>query len=197
MSSDARTSFADRWRPLTAANFPACLAFTLSQEGGLSDDSSDPGGLTNKGITLATFGEYYTTGADGLRGITDDQVYEIYRKGYWVTTACDFLPPGVDLMTFDFGVNAGPGRSVGLLQSIADVKVDGVNGPITQAALAKLSPLSVITGLVSLQRSYYRELPDYPEFGAGWMARTDRRVALAIRLVPGRPPNAPSSGKTS
>jgi Glycosyl hydrolase 108 len=38
-----------------ADNFDTCLAFTLKAEGGYSDNSADPGGPTNMGITLATY----------------------------------------------------------------------------------------------------------------------------------------------
>lgn len=36
-------------------NFAACLAETLSHEGGWADDPRDAGGATMKGVTLATY----------------------------------------------------------------------------------------------------------------------------------------------
>ena len=39
-------------------NFDACLAFTLKEEGGYSDNPADPGGATNMGITLATYRQW-------------------------------------------------------------------------------------------------------------------------------------------
>ena len=39
--------------------FPACLDFTLANEGGFSDNPADPGGATFKGITLASLRDYW------------------------------------------------------------------------------------------------------------------------------------------
>ena len=39
-------------------NFDTCLAFTLQEEGGYSDNPADPGGATNMGITLATYRQW-------------------------------------------------------------------------------------------------------------------------------------------
>lgn len=169
---------------MAATNFSIALAFTLHEEGGWSDDPHDPGGATNKGITLRTYQQFHhgaTT--DDLRHIPDATVALIYRREYWGVMACDGLPTGVDLMVFDFGVNAGPARSVGYLQVVAGVRRDGIDGALTQAAAAKISPTHIITALASLQRAHYRALPEFGRFGDGWMARTERRVVAALRLV--------------
>jgi lysozyme family protein len=178
---------------MTASNFDACLAFTLAQEGGLVDNPSDPAGLTNKGVTLATFLAYYPNlGADGLRVINDVQVANIYRVGYWdAYIEGDLLPPGVNLMAFDFGVTAGPGRSADYLEVVAGTTVDNVDGPITEAAIAKMPPTDVITRLSGLQRAHYKALPTFPTFGDGWLARTDRRVTAALKMI--QPTGAPTS----
>lgn len=169
---------------MAAANFPASLAFTLQEEGGWSDDPDDPGGQTMMGITLRTFQAFFHGGtADQLRAITSDQAGTIYRRNYWGLMGCDNLPAGVDLMAFDFGVNAGPSRSITYLQVVAGTGRDGIDGALTEAAVAKMSPTLVIAKLSRLQRAHYQALPQFDEFGSGWLARTDRRVKLALSLV--------------
>lgn len=170
-------------------DFPTSLAFTLSQEGGWTDSADDPGGCTNKGITLRTLQSYqHGATATDLRNISDAMTATIYHREYWAVMACDGLPSGVNLMCFDFGVNAGPSRSIGFLQVTAGVRRDGIDGAVTQAAIAKMSPTGVITTLAGLQRAYYRALPEYPDFGDGWMARTDRRLKTAIAMLPAHVP---------
>ena len=40
--------------------------------------------------------------------MTKAEAVEIYRANYWIPARCGDLPGGIDLMVFDFGVNAGP-----------------------------------------------------------------------------------------
>jgi len=96
----------------TPDRFSTVLAETLTHEGGWADHPKDPGGATMKGVTLATYRQYYpnATKAD-LRKISDADLKMIYRTGYWDKVRGDDLPPGVDLMTFDVAVNSGPRRA--------------------------------------------------------------------------------------
>jgi lysozyme family protein len=179
-------------------NFPdPCLTFTLKHEGGLVDDPDDPGGLTNKGITLKTFNLWFPRagGADGLRTISSQQVNIIYDAGYWMNVQGDALPTGVDLVVFDFAVNAGPGRSVMMLEAVAGTNRDGIDGPRTETAIAKMDPTVVITKLTNLHEAFYRADPDFDEFGGGWLARLADCRTQALAMVEAA--NAPGSGKTS
>lgn len=169
---------------MAQVNFPACLAFTLAAEGGWSDDPRDNGGQTMKGVTLRTFQQFFPGGtADQLRHITDDQLSTVYHTGYWAPVHGDDLPSGVDLVTWDFGVNAGPARAVKMLQRTVGVVDDGIIGPASLAAIRKASPTDLITKLIGAQREYYRSLPTFDEFGRGWMNRTDQRAKAALQLV--------------
>jgi lysozyme family protein len=170
---------------MATESFPAALAFVLTQEGGWVDDPADPGGATNKGITLRTFRSFQhgATAAD-LRAISDAMVSVIYHREYWSVMGCDHLPAGVDLMVFDFGVNAGPSRSVQFLQAVAGVRRDGIDGALTQAAVGKMPGTTVITKLNGLQVAFYRSLPEFDRFGDGWLARGERRLKAAIAMIP-------------
>ena len=99
----------------------------------------------------------------------------------------DVLPDGVALMVFDFGVNAGQGTSARELQAIVGVAVDGVVGPLTALATKGADPAALIGALHDAHESHYRVLPDYLDFGAGWLARLKRCTALAINLFASNP----------
>ncbi|MFT8245729.1 glycoside hydrolase family 108 protein [Roseomonas sp. BN140053] len=176
---------AARPAPLDAeARFDRCLAVVLEKEGGFVDDPRDPGGATNMGITLATlqgFREAPVTVGD-VRDLTRSEAREIYRARYWTAMRCADLPAGLDLVVFDFGVNAGPSRSIKLLQRIAGVTADGSIGPITLAALRAQPAARLINAVSEARLEYYRALSTFPTFGRGWTARTDavRTAALAM-----------------
>lgn len=176
---------------MTAATFPTALAFTLLSEGGWSNHPADHGGATNKGITLTTFQTFQPGAtANDLRNISDATVATIYRRQYWDVMACDALPSGVDLSVFDFGVNAGPQRSIRLLQQIVGVQVDGINGPQTEAAAAQMETTSALRRLYDAQVAYYKSLAQFPVFGAGWLKRAEMRLSAAggVALLHGTMP---------
>ena len=84
---------------------------------------------------------------------------------------------------FDFGVNAGPSRSVKRLQRALGVAEDGLVGPQTLDAARRASPGALVARLGELRLAYYQSLPGFPRFGAGWTARTHRAQAAALRML--------------
>lgn len=173
---------------MTASNFQAALAFTLSQEGGWSDRADDPGGPTNQGITLATWqavwGDAETK--DDLRRMTDAQRDAIYRARYWNETRADDLPAGVDLAVFDLAVNAGPGVAGKMLQHVVGAVQDGDIGPLTIAAARAADPQQTITLICGNRIVYYQSLKR-PEFIDGWTARANACETAAQALLNGGP----------
>ena len=85
-------------------------------------------------------------------------------------------------MVFDFGVNAGPRRSVKLLQRAAGVIDDGSVGPKTLAAVSAADPGALISELADDRLAYYRSLDNFDAFGAGWSNRT-RHVSAVARAM--------------
>lgn len=169
------------------ADFAPVIAFSLQQEGGFSNNPADSGGPTNLGITLATLSHWRARvcSIDDVRELTKAEATSIYAARYWTPICGTSLPAGIDLMTFDFGVNAGMGRSVKMLQMIIGVVQDGIVGPITLAATECSLPVlrSRIANLASLQEAYYHALSDFPTFGKGWTARNGRRQAAAMSIA--------------
>lgn len=173
-------------------DFPPALAFTLAEEGGWADRPDDPGGPTNHGITLATYQTWALSrgqpepSVDDLRVIDQTTVAAILHGGYWEAISGDGLPEGVDLSLFDFAVNAGPARAARQLQACIGARIDGIVGPETLGLARNISPFVLVSELADAQEAYYRALPDFPEFGRGWLARTQRRRTAAMGLLSGR-----------
>lgn len=157
---------------MAQGNFPACLKVTLTHEGGWSDHPSDPGGATMKGVTIGRYRQYYpkATKAD-LRNISDADLQRIYRDDYWSKVNGDALPYGVDLATFDFGVNSGPSRGARYLQWVVGAKQDGVVGPETLTKTVLAGGKSVVQKLCARRLSFVQGLSTFKVFGKGWSRR--------------------------
>ena len=174
---------------MTASNFPACLDFTLAQEGGFVDMRDDRGGATNMGITLATLAAYrgHEVTVGELEAMTQAEAEAIYVADFWRPVNGDALPPGLDLMVFDMGVNAGPRRSAEQLQAVIGVAQDGIVGPRTLAAVQMVSPRLLIARLGYAQQVYYNGIvqasPSQSVFLAGWLARCSDRTAAAKTMA--------------
>jgi lysozyme family protein len=136
-------------------------------------------GITQK--TLAAWrGEPVT--ADDVRALTREEACEIYRANYWNAMKCDELPRGIDLMVFDFGVNAGPATSVKMLQRAVGSKPDGAVGDFTLRAVRATEPRALLEALARARLDFYRKLDTWETFGRGWENRVNevRRQALLM-----------------
>jgi lysozyme family protein len=170
-------------------NFDTCLAFTLREEGGYSDNPADPGGATNMGITLATYRRWSDDrdlGPVQVQDMTERTARAIYRSLYWNPLRADALPAGVDLSVFDMGVNAGIWGSARLLQraiGFTGDEVDGSIGPETLGAVAKCDARTLVNDLAHRQAAYYETLSDFPTFGRGWLNRVRARRSAALAMI--------------
>lgn len=172
------------------ANLKAALAFTFKAEGGFVDNPHDPGGATNKGVTLHRLREWRhddSLGVQDIRTLTAIEATQIYVAGYWHPVQGDRLPAGLDLTAFDMGVNAGPGRSAKILQGVIGVPQDGDIGPFTlattQQVIHRRGTSPVIDDIAEAQIAYYRGLPDAETFIDGWTNRVHARAAAAKALL--------------
>lgn len=94
-----------------------CIAFVRRWEGGFANNPNDPGGATNKGITIATYtrwrqahGQPQPTVAE-LRALSDEEANRIYFEWYWKASGADLMPWPLCLAHFDTVVNAGVGKA--------------------------------------------------------------------------------------
>lgn len=178
--------------PVTIGNrdaFPAALKELLKHEGGYVNHRSDPGGRTNLGVTQRVWEAWTGKRATEatMRALTVEQVAPLYRKNYWNMVRADEMPGGLGLTVFDFGVNAGPGRAIKLLQRMIGANEDGAIGPLTIARVKKFvaahGEAAAIRAYSDLRRGYYRSLRTFAVFGKGWLRRVKEVEAAALAIA--------------
>ena len=136
-------------------NFNRSLDVTLGYEGGYVNHPKDPGGATNKGVTLATL-RRWKPGASvaDLKAISTDMLRRIYRDGYWDEVNGDTLAAGVDLAVFDYAVNSGPAAALKSLRAV-------VGG----------AAVDTVKKLCARRLTIYRTFKHWRDFGNGWTRR--------------------------
>jgi lysozyme family protein len=187
-------------------NSKRAIALILKHEGGFVNNPKDPGGATNKGITIATFRKYIKplgTVAD-LKALTDEQATIVYKRRYWDAVLGDQLPSGVDYAVADFAVNSGPSRAAKYLQRVVGATQDGRIGPATLEAVRRMPTAQVINKLCDARLSFMQSIKGgklWAEFGRGWGRRVAdvRKVSLSWaetgQIYPDTPQDAPEPPK--
>lgn len=154
--------------------FTRALQFTLSHEGGESNDSNDRGGHTKFGISQTSYPHIDIT------HLTIEQATEIYRKDFWHRCRCDDMPPLIARAAFDAAVNMGCTRSIKILQTAIGATPDGVIGPDTLRRIGTMGDdKSHARDMLTARARAYTSMADFPRYGVGWMARV---IALAFDL---------------
>ena len=148
-------------------NFDACLALVLQYEGGFVNNPHDPGGATNKGITLTTLRRYDPQASvAALKALSDEQCARIYRNGFWNLIGGDDLPKGLDLCVFDTSVNSGPGQARKWLARVAETDL-----------------ASRIRSYCTMRLSFMQALKSWQYFGKGWARRVANVEARALKMA--------------
>jgi lysozyme family protein len=169
--------------------FLTALAFTLPQEGLLSNEAADLGGPTNRGITQATL-DYARNKIPGLPAavdvLTDAETQTIYQVLFWNEIGGESLPDWAALAVFDGAVNSGPGAATRWLQAALGVTQDGSIGPQTLAALTAAEPRGVLREF-NARRLYtmmHQTPTELSAFGLGWARRVMLCHDTAAALIP-------------
>ena len=117
----------------------------VAREGGYVEDPDDPGGPTNRGVTLSTLRRLGLdldgdgdSDRDDLRRLSRAQAEEIFIEHYYRRPRIDALPECLRASVFDMYANAGA-NAVKILQRLLrqmghPLAVDGMIGPRTLAA---------------------------------------------------------------
>lgn len=159
------------------ANPQKLVPFILRWEGGFVNDPDDAGGATNKGVTIATFRQFY--GADAtveqLKHITDEQWFNIFKSGYWDRWRADEIAcQSIANIVVDW-VWASGSHGITQVQKILGVDTDGIVGPKTLAALngRPADPLfhQIRAARIAFVENIVRRKPSQRKFINGWKNR--------------------------
>jgi len=167
------------------SNFNRSLLLLLKHEGGYVNHPSDPGGMTNLGVTARVWAEWvgHPVNEKQMRALTAEDVAPLYKRKYWDACRADELVSGVDYAVFDCAVNSGVGRAVKLLQGCVGVPADGGIGPTTMAAVNQTVPTNLIENFINARLQFLKSLKTFPIFGKGWERRVKDVKEESLRML--------------
>lgn len=172
------------------ADFDRFLPTLLKHESGFVTDPADPGGASNKGITLSAFQQCAKSllgvdaTLDNLKALTDAQAGKIYKALLWDKMCGDSIgSQELANIMLDFQVGSGA-NATRLLQRVLNslgasplLEVDGAIKATTLAALGKADAQAVYTAYKQGRKDFYINLvnqrPAQRKFLNGWLARVD------------------------
>lgn len=158
------------------------VPFILQWEGGFANNPLDRGGATNRGVTLATFRQFYGSGrtVHDLRAMTDEQWMHIFRTGYWERWQADRIASQSLADILVDWVWASGTHGITRPQKILGVEPDGIVGEKTLAALAAREPEGLFHQLhadrIAFVEGIVRENPSQEVFLQGWKNRINALV---------------------
>lgn len=151
----------------------ALIARVIEREGGYVNHPSDNGGPTKYGITLATLHRWRGTpvSAADVANLSSTEAAQIYKRRYFTDPGFEAIwDPAVQEFLFDYAVNSGPGAAVKALQTAIGVVADGEIGPITKAALNKITNFPAL---------FYRLKAERYELLLRFIGRDSRQAVFA------------------
>ena len=155
------------------ANPKILQPFILSWEGRYANLPHDKGGPTNKGVTLATFRSFYGSNKtiQDLKNITDEQWMHIFKTGFWDKWNADRISSqSIANLVVDWLYHSGK-HGITKVQKVLGVKVDGIVGPKTLAALNSQDPQTLFQKIHSARESFMRSLYNFKFYGKGFLNR--------------------------
>ncbi|QCO45757.1 MULTISPECIES: glycoside hydrolase family 108 protein [Elizabethkingia] len=163
------------------------LPFILKWEGGLVNHPNDPGGLTNMGVTIATWKSigYDKTGdgkvdASDLKKLTKSDVLHVLKVGYWNRWKADQINNQTIANTLVDWVWGSGSWGIKIPQRLLGVTQDGVVGNKTIEALNKQDPKVFLDSLYKARYQYLKDIVNKNSkltvFLKGWNNRMDDLV---------------------
>ena len=144
-------------------NFDTAFERLLGNEGGLVDNPSDPGGLTQWGISRRSYPNV------NIRALTQDGAKAIYLRDFW--NPIGDADSAIKFQVFDFAVNSGIQTAIRKLQAAIGVADDGHWGPMSAAKLASMDKNDVLMRFIGQRLRFWASLSNWPTFGKGWAIR--------------------------
>jgi len=156
-------------------NFDYAIEIVLKHEGGLVNNPSDPGGLTNFGVSQRSY-----PNVDIMR-LTVSKAKDIYYRDYWMKGRYNKIDhKKLSAKVFDSAVNMGNKQANKLIQRAClaagqPLVVDGMLGRKSFAAINACDGDLLLAVFKSEMASYYRLIiakkPSLAVFKNGWKRR--------------------------
>ena len=152
--------------------FDDIIEKVLEHEGGIVDDPTDAGGLTNMGISQRAYPD------EDIRGLTVERAKELYKRDYWDRYRTGSLPDRLRHIFVDMCINMGGGRDIKILQEACNSKnatkidVDGGIGPATIKAATNVEPFRLRAYRVMFYAELVMKKPEQERFWVGWFRRS-------------------------
>ena len=165
--------------------YDKALAQVFKDEGGYTNEATDPGGPTNWGITIHDARQYWkpSATAEDVKNMPKSIAEAIYQKHYADPILYNDLPAGVDYTILDYAINSGISKAVKTAQTIVGVPVDGVMGPITLAKIKEYDAVSLINAIYQDRINFLKTLHTWSTYGHGWTNRCNNGRNLAVALA--------------
>ena len=137
--------------------FIQAVNFTLSEEGGYSNNPADPGEETKYGISKRSYPDL------DIANLTKEQAIAIYYRDFWAPELYkDITYTPIAIKIFDLAVNMGPSTIHKLVQTTLNnidpnnnLTVDGILGPISIAAINKAQSITLLAQIKIAAANYY------------------------------------------
>ena len=161
--------------------------FVLEHEGGFVNHPNDPGGATNKGVTIAVWkAQGYDKDGDGdidvadLKLITAEDATKILKSNYWNRWFADQIQSQAVANTLVDWVWGSGAWGIKIPQRILGLKEDGIVGYITLNALNKAiqqDEKGFLKKLYDVRYKFLKDItvknPKLSVFLKGWNNRMD------------------------
>lgn len=172
------------------------IPFILNAEGGYANNAADLGGETNKGITWATWQQYFGDTHDRFLAMSSDDWTYIFVTGFWNGIMGNQIASQsiADFMA-DFYWGSGS-YAITILQTVlnqlgANLTVDGVMGPNTLAAVNATDPQTLLDALKAATAAYYQNIvasnPSQSVFLQGWLNRLNSLYSTVSAYISQNP----------
>lgn len=168
------------------SNFEPAIAYVLENEGGYVNNSKDPGGATNFGITQKSWLDV------NIQTITKQDAIGWYLAHYWNTARWGAIEnQQVCTKLLDTAVNCGTRTAIILAQHVLNFRngdVDGDLGPKTIGAINRDDAAAFLQDFVSAIMLRYKLLEQHNSalivFDKGWMNRAKKLPPVQVVLGP-------------